>query len=64
MGLQKFKMSIANTVINQENTSLQSMGTDQLLNLFTLDTVRLAGPARQVSFIYEAHLKQQLSPKS
>ncbi|KAM9726612.1 TATA-binding protein-associated factor 172 [Menidia menidia] len=37
MGLQKFKMSIANTVINQENTSLQSMGTDQLLNLFTLD---------------------------
>lgn len=37
MGLQKFKMSIANTVISQENTSLQSMGTDQLLNLFTLD---------------------------
>jgi len=41
MGLQKFKMSIANTIINQENTSLQSMGTDQLLNLFTLDKVRL-----------------------
>lgn len=39
MGLQKFKMSIANTVINQENTSMQSMGTDQLLNLFTLDKV-------------------------
>uniref|UniRef100_A0A3Q2QZV1 BTAF1 RNA polymerase II, B-TFIID transcription factor-associated n=1 Tax=Fundulus heteroclitus TaxID=8078 RepID=A0A3Q2QZV1_FUNHE len=38
MGLQKFKMSIANTIINQENSSLQSMGTDQLLNLFTLDT--------------------------
>ncbi|XP_008278401.1 TATA-binding protein-associated factor 172 [Stegastes partitus] len=37
MGLQKFKMSIANTVISQDNTSLQSMGTDQLLNLFTLD---------------------------
>lgn len=41
MGLQKFKMSIANTVINQDNSSLQSMGTDQLLNLFTLDQVRL-----------------------
>uniref|UniRef100_A0AAX7SEB0 BTAF1 RNA polymerase II, B-TFIID transcription factor-associated n=1 Tax=Astatotilapia calliptera TaxID=8154 RepID=A0AAX7SEB0_ASTCA len=40
MGLQKFKMSIANTVISQENASLQSMGTDQLLNLFTLDKVR------------------------
>uniref|UniRef100_A0A8C1T481 BTAF1 RNA polymerase II, B-TFIID transcription factor-associated n=1 Tax=Cyprinus carpio TaxID=7962 RepID=A0A8C1T481_CYPCA len=37
MGLQKFKMTIANTVITQENTSLQSMGTEQLLNLFTLD---------------------------
>ncbi|XP_052007528.1 TATA-binding protein-associated factor 172-like isoform X3 [Xyrauchen texanus] len=37
MGLQKFKMTIANTVISQENASLQSMGTDQLLNLFTLD---------------------------
>lgn len=39
MGLQKFKMSIANTVISQENASLQSMGTDQLLDLFTLDKV-------------------------
>ncbi|XP_063047545.1 TATA-binding protein-associated factor 172 isoform X2 [Engraulis encrasicolus] len=39
MGLQKFKMSIANTVISQENASMQSMGTDQLLNLFTLDKI-------------------------
>ncbi|XP_037321187.2 TATA-binding protein-associated factor 172 [Pungitius pungitius] len=37
MGLQKFKMSIANTIISQDNASLQSMGTDQLLNLFSLD---------------------------
>ncbi|VDH95013.1 Hypothetical predicted protein, partial [Mytilus galloprovincialis] len=37
MGLQKFKMTIANTVISQENSSLQSMGTDQLLDLFSLD---------------------------
>ena len=40
MGLQKFKMNIANTVISQENSSLQSMGTDQLLDLFTLDKVK------------------------
>lgn len=40
MGLQKFKMNIANTVISQENTSLQSMGTEQLLDLFTLDKVK------------------------
>ena len=39
MGLQKFKMSIANTVISQDNASMQSMGTDQLLDLFTLDKV-------------------------
>lgn len=44
MGLQKFKMSIANTVISQDNASLQSMGTDQLLDLFTLDKVRRAAP--------------------
>ncbi|XP_037638509.1 TATA-binding protein-associated factor 172 isoform X1 [Sebastes umbrosus] len=37
MGLQKFKISIANTVISQDNASMQSMGTDQLLNLFSLD---------------------------
>ncbi|XP_070579939.1 TATA-binding protein-associated factor 172-like [Ptychodera flava] len=37
MGLQKFKLNIANTVISQENASLQSMGTDQMLELFALD---------------------------
>ena len=36
--LQKFKLNIANTVISQENSSLGSMGTDQLLDLFTLDS--------------------------
>ncbi len=35
----EIKMTIANTVISQENASLQSMGTEQLLNLFTLDNV-------------------------
>nr|KAG5710390.1 hypothetical protein BaRGS_022208 [Batillaria attramentaria] len=35
--LQKFKMTIATTVIGQDNSSLQSMSTDQLLDLFTLD---------------------------
>lgn len=40
MGLQKFKMTIANTVIGQDNCSLQTMSTDQLLDLFTLDDQR------------------------
>lgn len=36
MGLQKFKLTIANTVISQDNSTLQSMGTNQLLELFIL----------------------------
>ena len=34
MGLQKFKLNIANTVVSAENSSLQSMGADHLLDLF------------------------------
>ncbi|GLT87547.1 hypothetical protein SLE2022_056260 [Rubroshorea leprosula] len=34
MNLQKFKVSIANAVINAENASLKTMNTDQLLDLF------------------------------
>ncbi|CAJ0752198.1 15832_t:CDS:10 [Entrophospora sp. SA101] len=39
MGLQKFKLNIANSVVNQQNSGLQSMDTDQILDLFnvTLD---------------------------
>ncbi|XP_060811361.1 TATA-binding protein-associated factor 172 isoform X2 [Bombus pascuorum] len=37
MGLQKFKLLTANTVISTENASLETMATDQLLDLFTLD---------------------------
>lgn len=45
MGLQKFKLNIANTVISQENSSLRSMGTDQLLDLFNLNKDSEAGPS-------------------
>ncbi|PIK38155.1 hypothetical protein BSL78_25007 [Apostichopus japonicus] len=44
MGLQKFKLNIANTVISQENSSLQSMGTDQLLDLFQINKDNDGGP--------------------
>ncbi|KAH0951944.1 hypothetical protein HN011_003883 [Eciton burchellii] len=37
MGLQKFKLLTANTIISTENTSLKTMATDQLLDLFSLD---------------------------
>ncbi|RUP50793.1 hypothetical protein BC936DRAFT_137667 [Jimgerdemannia flammicorona] len=36
MGLQKFKLNIANTIVNQQNTGLQSMDTDQILDLFNV----------------------------
>ncbi|KAL8521551.1 hypothetical protein ACS0TY_011900 [Phlomoides rotata] len=35
MSLQKFKVSVANAVINSENASMSTMNTDQLLDLFT-----------------------------
>ncbi|KAI7882056.1 hypothetical protein K492DRAFT_145458 [Lichtheimia hyalospora FSU 10163] len=36
MGLQKFKLNIANTIVNQQNSGLQSMDTDQILDLFSV----------------------------
>ncbi|KAG9442446.1 hypothetical protein H6P81_018300 [Aristolochia fimbriata] len=35
MSLQKFKVSVANAIINSENASMNTMNTDQLLDLFT-----------------------------
>ncbi|KAG6551134.1 hypothetical protein Mapa_007369 [Marchantia paleacea] len=36
MSLQRFKLSVANTIITAENASLNSMDTTQLLDLFTV----------------------------
>ncbi|XP_030026584.2 TATA-binding protein-associated factor 172 isoform X2 [Manduca sexta] len=36
MSLQKFKLMTANTVISSENAAMETMGTDQLLDLFNL----------------------------
>ncbi|KAI5955929.1 MOT1 [Candida jiufengensis] len=45
MGLQKFKMNIASTIVNQQNQGLQSMDTNQLLDLFDVDeTVKVEEP--------------------
>ncbi|XP_067006130.2 TATA-binding protein-associated factor 172 [Anabrus simplex] len=40
MGLQKFKLKTANTVISSENASMETMGTDQLLDLFSLGSMK------------------------
>lgn len=37
MGLQKFKMNIASTIVNQQNAGLSTMDTNQLLDLFDVD---------------------------
>ncbi|KAJ2277694.1 TATA-binding protein-associated factor mot1 [Coemansia sp. RSA 371] len=36
MGLQAFKLHMANTIVNQQNAGLASMNTDQLLDLFNV----------------------------
>jgi len=38
-------MNIANTVVNADNRSLSSMGTEQLLDLFTLSSSQTDGRA-------------------
>jgi TATA-binding protein-associated factor len=37
MGLQKFKLMTANTIISQDNSCIETMQTDQLLDLFVLE---------------------------
>ena len=41
--MQKFKINIANTVVNADNRSLSSMATDQLLDLFSLSSSQSDG---------------------
>jgi len=36
MGLQRFKLAVANTVVNADNASLKDMDTSQLLDLFNV----------------------------
>ncbi|CAH8369757.1 unnamed protein product [Eruca vesicaria subsp. sativa] len=46
MSLQRFKVSVANTVINAENASMKTMNTDQLLDIFaSAETSKKGGPA-------------------
>ncbi|KAJ8729896.1 hypothetical protein PYW07_016934 [Mythimna separata] len=46
MGLQKFKLLTANTVISSENAAMETMGTDQLLDLFNLSSSNCAAPGQ------------------
>ncbi|KAI8321615.1 hypothetical protein GQ54DRAFT_333859 [Martensiomyces pterosporus] len=43
MGLQAFKLHMANTIVNQQNSGLASMNTDQLLDLFNITPAETSG---------------------
>lgn len=44
MSLQRFKLGIANSVVNIENSSLSSMGTEQIMNMFDREAAASAAP--------------------
>ncbi|WAQ86176.1 hypothetical protein PtA15_6A808 [Puccinia triticina] len=39
MGLQRFKMNIATSIVNQQNSNLGALNTDQILDLFNISSV-------------------------
>ena len=43
--LQRFKIDVASTVVNQQNAGLGTMETDQILDLFNLDESGPGGEA-------------------
>ena len=45
MGLQRFKKHVADSVVNAQNASLDSMNPDQLLDLFDLSQYSSDTPA-------------------
>ncbi len=45
MGLQRFKLDVANAVVNADNASLAAMDTTQVLDLFSLQGGRQAPDA-------------------
>lgn len=49
MGLQQFKLNIASSVINQQNSGLNSMDGDQILDLFTVSSEEATQAAPQAT---------------
>lgn len=46
LSLQRFKIDVASTVVNQQNAGLGTMETDQILDLFSLGETAVTGEAR------------------
>lgn len=55
MGLQRFKLDVANSVVNQDNVSLKSMDAGRLLDLFSLENKPGAGDNAGESAVLVAH---------
>ena len=55
MGLQRFKLDVANSVVNQDNVSLKSMDAGRLLDLFSLENKQGAGDNAGESAVLVTH---------
>jgi len=60
MGLQRFKLNIANSVVTQQNSGLSSMETDLVLDLFRRTTEEEEGAAKAKA----KEQKKSISPKN
>jgi hypothetical protein len=61
MGLQKFKLNIANTVVTTDNSSLKTMDTGQLLDLFAIEVREEARrPVARHSIAYHTIIRHVL----
>ncbi|KAK1266024.1 Chromatin structure-remodeling complex protein SYD [Acorus gramineus] len=62
MSLQKFKVSVANAIINAENASLKTMNTDQLLDLFASAPTTKKGAIHSSNPDGDADVESKVTP--
>lgn len=60
MGLQQFKLNIASSVINQQNSGLTSMDGDQILDLFTVSSDEASQKAPAANSNNEANIAENV----
>ncbi|KAM0788287.1 hypothetical protein ACM66B_001433 [Microbotryomycetes sp. NB124-2] len=58
MGLQRFKLNIASSVVTQQNSDLASLGTDQVLDLFNVSAEE-SGPKKPSHTQDDKHVSQK-----
>lgn len=60
MGLQKFKLLTANTVVSDKNASMETMATDQLFDLFSFQKDTINDKTNDGANNTNANMKQVL----